>query len=401
MAAVGGFAAPGFEAVAHEFERNFEDRGELGAAFAACVDGEPVIDLWGGRAEPGADGRPWREDTLQLIFSGTKGLVATCLLMLVDRGLLDLDAPACTYWPEFAAQGKERITVAELASHRARLPGVAAPLDEADLADDRRMAGLLAGQAPEADPRAAATYHPLTYGWLCGELIRRVDGRSVGRFFAEEVAAPLELEVWIGLPAELEPRVTTLVTAEGWGAGPLNDPRALAQDELLRRIWANPPFLAAGELAWNTRAYHAAEIPGGGAIATARSLARLYGCLARGGELDGVRLLREETLVRGRRELSRFRDPFSDEPYACGVGYELQTEQAVFGPVPDAFGHTGAGGSVHGAWPRERVGFSYAMNEMRDDPVPDPRSQALLRALHDALRRAPLTHRASSDLMTG
>ena len=388
MAAVGGFAAPGFEAVAREFERNLDERGELGAAFAACVDGEPVVDLWGGRAEPGADGRPWREDTLQLIFSGTKGLVATCVLMLVDRGRLDLDAPACAYWPEFAAQGKERITVAELASHRARLPGVAAPLEKSDLTDDRRMASLLAAQAPETDPRAAATYHPLTYGWLCGELVRRVDGRSVGRFFAEEVAGPLELELWIGLPEELEPRVSTLVTAAGWGSHPMNDDAALAQDELLRRIWANPPILAAGELAWNSRAYHAAELPGGGAIGTARSLARLYGCLARGGELDGVRLLSAETLALGRRELSRFRDPFSDEPYAYGVGYELQTEQGVLGPAAGAFGHTGAGGSIHAAWPEQRVGVSYAMNELRDDPAGDPRSQALLRALSEGCRKS-------------
>jgi CubicO group peptidase (beta-lactamase class C family) len=387
MTAVGGFAAPGFEAVAREFERNLDERGELGAAFAAYVDGEPVVDLWGGSAEPGPGGRPWREDTLQLIFSGTKGLVATCVLLLVERGKLDLDAPVATYWPEFAAYGKERVTVAEAASHRARLPGVAAPLGESDLTDDRRLAELLAAQAPETDPRAAATYHPLTYGWLCGELVRRVDGRSVGRFFAEEVAGPLGLEVWIGLPEEQEPRVSTLVTAPGWGSHPMHDAQAVARDGLLKRIWANPPILAAGELAWNSRAYHAAEIPGAGAIGSARSLARLYGCLARGGELDGVRLLSAETLALGRRELSRFRDPFSDEPYACGIGYELQTENAVLGPPPAAFGHTGAGGSVHAAWPDERVGVSYAMNELRDDPAGDLRSQTLLRALSDAVRK--------------
>lgn len=389
---IGGCVAPGFEAVAEAFSGNFTRRGEHGAAFAALLDGEPVVDLWGGRADE--RGSPWREDTLQLIFSGTKGLVATCLLLLVERGQLDLDAPVAACWPEFATSGKAHVTVAELVSHRARLPAVRSPLTLADLIEPQRVAELLAAQPQERSPRARTVYHALTYGWLCGELIRRVDGRSVGRFFAEEVAAALELDAWIGLPPELEGRVSTLRLGAEWGVSPLYDPDE--DDDLLAAVWANPPlFPPHGEpLPWNSPSFHAAEIAGGNAIGTARAIARLYGCLACGGELDGVRLLSPQTIARGRRELSRFRDPFTGEPHAYGTGFQLQSEQLSFGAPPDAYGHTGAGGSVHGAWPRERVGFSYAMNELRDDPGGDPRAQALLNALHASLPATPRPPRA-------
>lgn len=382
---VEGLVAPGYEAVRDVFELNFTERGEVGAAFAAVRDGEPVVDLWGGYRDPDHL-TPWTRDTLTVVFSGTKGLVALCLLMLVDRSLLDPDAPVSHYWPEFAAAGKADMTVSMVASHRARLPGIRTVLKVEDVLDDVRMAELLAAQAPERDPRAGDVYHAFTFGWLCGELIRRVDGRSVGRFFAEEVAMPLGVEIWIGLPAVLEPRVSTLRYAEGWGAE-LFDEQRLANDELLRTVWANPPLLMPSHLPFNSQAFHAAEIPGAGAIATARSMARLYGCLARGGELDGIRLLSDTTLDRGRAYLTSRREPLANELNAFGIGFELQTQNLPLGPPPNAFGHGGAGGSQHGAWPSERVGFSYCMNHMRDDAVVDPRSQSLLTALHEALHR--------------
>jgi CubicO group peptidase (beta-lactamase class C family) len=378
-----GAVAPGFERVRDEFERNFAERGEVGAAFAAVRDGETVVDLWGGLADQAAQ-RAWQEDTLQLIFSGTKGVVAACLLMLIDRGLIDPNAPVARYWPEFAGAGKDDIRVSDVASHQAGLPGLRAPVVESDLIDDVRMAAALAAQPAEEDPRARDAYHPLTFGWLCGELIRRVDGRSVGRFLAEEIVAPLGLEIWIGLPEHLEERVSTLSYAPDWGVS-LPDAAQLASDELAARVWANPPLFPAEHLPWNTRAFHAAEIPGAGGIATARSIARLYGCLARGGELDGVRLLSARTLERGRACLVRRTDSLQDELSAFGLGFELQTELLRLGPPTEAFGHTGAGGSCHGAWPQARAGFSYCMNRMVDrDPV-DARAQALLRALYEAL----------------
>ena len=382
-----GSVAPGFERVAAEFERNFSERGEVGAAFAAVLDGEPIVDLWGGYAEPGRPNRQWRQDTLQLIFSGTKGLVATCLLMLVDRGRLALEDPVCAHWPEFAANGKHALTVADVVSHRSRLPAIREPICESDLTDDVRLAQLLAAQAPELDPRAQFVYHGLTYGWLCGELVRRVDGRSVGRFFADEVAAPLGLELWIGLPEPCEERVSTLVYAADWDADPGYTEDELANDSLLAAFETNPPVLTAGRMPWNTRAFHAAEIPAVNGIGTARSIARLYGCLARGGELGGVRLMRPETVRLGRRELSRFRDPFQGIPFVFGSGFELQTELSELGPPETAFGHGGAGGSIHAAWPDQRLGVSYAMNELRRaTPVGDPRSHSLLRVLFDAVQ---------------
>jgi CubicO group peptidase (beta-lactamase class C family) len=379
-----GVAASGFERVADEFERNFRERGELGAAFAAYVDGELVVDLWGGRVDRGDDAPPWRQDTLQLIFSGTKGLVATCLLLLIEQGEIALEDRVCEHWPEFAANGKEQITIAEVVSHRARMPAFRTPLETIDLTDHARLAGILAEQAPETDPRVAFAYHGITYGTLCGELVRRVDGRSVGRYFAEEVAEPLGLDLWIGLPEAVEPRVATLSLADDWGATAIFDADALARDELMKRVWSNPVLLPPGEMPWNSRAFHAAEIPAGNGIGSARSIARLYGCLARGGELDGIRLLRPETIEQGARELGRGLDPFIGETLVYATGFELQNDELRLGPPQSAFGHTGAGGSIHAAWPEQRVGASYAMNEMREERI-DPRSRSLLRALYDAL----------------
>ena len=374
---VQGFVAPGYEGVVDAFARNLAERGEVGAAFAAVRDGTPVVDLWGGTARPGT-GEPWRSDTLPRIYSGTKALVAVCLLILVERGRLDPQAPIATYWPEFAARDKEHITVAEVVSHRARMPGLQAPVTAEDLLDPVQVAKLLAGQAPETDPRAALVYHALTYGWLCAELIRRLDGRGTGRFFAEEVAGPLGLDLWIGLPAAYSDRVAAVVHAPDFGAA------AVPGDALAAVALANPPLFGADPLPWNSPRWHHAEIPGAGAIGTPRAVARLFGCLARGGEIDGVRLLSPDTIALGAEELARGRDPFFDSPLAFGFGFQVQGESRDLGPVRDAFGHSGAGGSMHGAWPGVRVGFSYAMNRLLDAD-PDPRRKALLDALHAAV----------------
>ena len=341
------------------------------------MTGELVVDLWGGLADR-ASARPWRGDSLQLVFSGTKGLVATCVLLLVERGALDLDEPVGTYWPEFSAAGKEAVRVADLVSHRARLPALERPVAVEEALDDRRMAALLAGQAPNADPRAASAYHPITFGWLVGELVRRVDGRSVGRFFREEVAQPLGLELWIGLPADLEPRVTTIEPLPAVGAD--------EGDALERAVWANPPLWEPDAFAFNRRDVHACELPAVNAIGTARSLARLYGCLAQGGTLDGVRLLAPETIELGRHVLSARRDELGGVDVAFGSASGCPPRAREYGPVDGGFGHTGAGGSVHGAWPDRRVGFSYAMNRMLARDV-DGRAPALLAALAAATDR--------------
>jgi len=373
-----GFVAPGFEPVAAEFERNFTERDDLGAAFAAMHEGRMVLDLWGGEAAPG---RPWQQDTLQVIYSGTKGLAAACILKLIERGQIGLDDKIAMYWPEFAQHGKHTVRLRHVVSHGAGLPGVDAPLRETDWADYETLETLLAAQPFAPDPDAFHCYHALTIGWLIGALIRRIDGRTLGRFFAEEVAQPLGLDVWIGLPEEHEARVGKMVLGEGMA--PLTQEQLA--DPVLKSIWGNPALFPGNDMAWNTRFIHAAEIGGAGGIADARSMARYYGCMALGGTLDGVTILAPETIALGRSELSRFMDPYIAEAMAFGTMWALQTPQGRFGPAADAFGHSGAGGSIHGAWPTERTGFSYTMNQMRADPT-DARSRHVLARLYDVVR---------------
>jgi CubicO group peptidase (beta-lactamase class C family) len=374
---VQGFVSSGFEAVAEAFEENFRHRGELGAAFAAVAGGELVVDLWRGTADRYTH-RPFDRDTLQVVFSGSKGFVAVCMLILIDRDLLDLEASVARYWPEF---GKPGIRVRDVVGHTARLPGIEARISIDELTDDRKMSALLAAQAQSADPRAALCYHALTYGWLCDELVRRVDGRSIGRFFAEEIARPLDLDLWIGLPADQERRVATLELSPEWGKSEHLDRSSYARDPLMRIAWGNPEVFGADSFPWNRPDFHRAEIPGANAVGTARSIARLYGCLAEGGRP----ILSEKAVGFGRQTLSEGFDQLNDEYRRFGVGFALQTETSALGPPPDAFGHSGAGGSMHGAWPTQRVGYSYAMNLMRDGVRPDPRNKALLDALYQAV----------------
>jgi CubicO group peptidase (beta-lactamase class C family) len=381
---IDGHVESGFEAVAEAFEHNFSERGEVGAAFAAYLDGVLVVDLWAGTADS-PSGRPWRSDTIQPIFSGTKGLVATCLLLLVERGEVELDAPLSRYWPEFAAHGKDGVLVRHVVSHTAGLPGIRRHvLGCEELLDSRQMAALLVDEEPIWPPGSTLAYHPYTYGWLCGELIRRVDGRDLGQFFADDIAAPLDLDLWIGLPVEQDGRVAQLEVAPDYGKGPSTDLAQIYADPVRAAVWGNPPILVRNAFDWNAPGLHRVGVPGVGAVGEARAIARLYGCLARGGEIDGTRLLSQATVAKGARPLARGTDPVSDAPSAHGIGFALQTDALPFGPPHGAFGHSGAGGSLHGAWPTQRVGFSYAPNQRRDDD-PDQRSAALLRALFDAV----------------
>jgi CubicO group peptidase (beta-lactamase class C family) len=379
-----GNVAPGFEPVADEFRRNFAERSELGAAFAATLDGEVIVDLWGGFTDPDRK-RVWDADTPVLLFSGTKTLVAVCLLMLLERGELELQVPVAHYWPEFGANGKAEITVADLVSHRARLPAMRVKVDEEELAEPVKMAELLAAQAPETDRRCGFIYHAITYGWLCGELLRRVDGRSLGRFFAEEIAEPLGLEIWIGLPPERLADVATMVYSADFAPDIEHESALIAEDDLLNAICNNPVLYPPDRVIWNSPRLLSAEIPAINGVGTPRSVARLFGCLARGGEIEGVRLLEPETIEVGRRELSRGHNVLGSGPIAFGFGFQLQTSTRTYGPPADAFGHDGFGGSRVGAWPSDRVGFCYAMNYMMPDDRPDPRGKALLWALYSCV----------------
>jgi CubicO group peptidase (beta-lactamase class C family) len=223
----------------------------------------------------------------------------------------------------------------------------------------------------------------MTWGWLCGALIRRVDGRTVGRFLAEEVASPLGLEVWIGLPPHHERRVAVIERGDGFEAKSSGLPGDT--DRIAWSIWGNPPRFTGPELAANLPSWHAAEVPASNGIVSARSLARLYGCLARGGEIDGVKLVSEETVAAARQCLSRGYDRYLEAPIAFGIGFQVQTADAPFGPPADAFGHAGAGGSIHGAWPGLRTGFSYTPNLLGRLGATDPRAESVLAALHVAV----------------
>jgi CubicO group peptidase (beta-lactamase class C family) len=221
----------------------------------------------------------------------------------------------------------------------------------------------------------------LTFGWLCGELVRRVDGRSLGRFFRDEIAGPIDLEIWIGLPAREERRVAVLERDAAF-ADDRSDMRAGREvNEDAWSVWSNPPRFTGDELAANLPSWHAAEIQATNGIVAARSMARLYACLAQGGEIGGARLLSPDTLAQGTQRLARGHDPYLGE-VAFATGFQVQTSQHEFGPPPDAYGHAGAGGSMHGAWPSLRVGFSYAPNLLASVEGVDPRAQALLSALY-------------------
>jgi CubicO group peptidase (beta-lactamase class C family) len=368
-----GWVAPGYERVRDVFARLIPQSGP-GAAFAAVVDGVTVVDVWAGTADE--TGRPWQEQTACVIFSGTKGVVATAVLRLVERGALDLEAPVSSIWPAFAAAGKQAVRVRDLLAHTSGLPGVVAPITADDIKAPRRMSELLAAQAPIV-PIGVACYHALTYGWLLDAIVRIVDGRSVGRLVADEVAGPLGLDLWIGLPERELGRVARISRSpdyelSAYAANEEPDPRLSFVYGPLAGVSFNDPAVLS------------AEIPAANGVTTARSLARLYGCLARGGELDGVRLLEPGTVARAATEQSRGDDPLSGRPLRFGAGFELAGTPSELGPAADAFGHTGAGGSTHGAWPSRATGFSFIVSEMRTE-ARDDRARLLLEALATAL----------------
>ncbi|KMS78687.1 hypothetical protein ACH49_14705 [Streptomyces leeuwenhoekii] len=384
--AVHGHVAPGFEAVREEFARNFTERDEQGAALAVTMGGELVVDLWGGLADP-TTGRAWTGDTVQLIFSGSKGVLATALLLLVDRGDVELDAPVARYWPEFAAKGKGAITVREVLTFTARMPAVAAPLSQDDLGDPEAMAKLLADQEPEADPRAEGIlYGPWATGWIIAEVIRRVDGRRLDRFFAEEVARPLGVDVSFGLAPEQEDRVAR--TEYGTGFRAQFAGYFTSDDPLTQRIWQNPVPFPEDEEIWNRPGRRFALIPAANVYGSARGFAKLYGILA----ADAARPAGEPHVLLSRPLLDEARAPrvsktdqLIDVPMVYGGGgYRLRTN-----PRPtvdgDSFGHDGAGGSANQAWPRAAAGVSYIMNRLIALGPDDKRASSLVKAVAGAM----------------
>jgi CubicO group peptidase (beta-lactamase class C family) len=376
--------------VREQFEKNFEGV-ELGAAVAITLDGEPVVDLFGGYVDKEKT-REWERDTLVNVYSTTKGMVALCAHMLVERGLLDVEAPVARYWPEFAAAGKQDIPVRWLLSHQAGLPAVRKTLSPESLYDWTAMCAALAEQEPWWTPGTKHGYHALTFGWLVGEVIRRISGESVGSFFRKNVAGPLEADFHIGLAAEHDARTSELFESPrpkpGTAAklpGPLADfMRDMTDPTTMTGAAFMNPKPSAGAV--NTRAWRAAEIPAANGHGTARSLARVYGALARGGEIDGVRLLEPRTIESATVEQAFGPDAVLGQmPMRFGLGFMLRQDMIPMSPSPRAFGHPGAGGSIGFADPDNRVGFGFTMNQMQQGLVGSAGGFAMISRFYEAL----------------
>ena len=380
--AVGGTCAEGFEAVGEAFAANFVDPGELGAAVAVVVDGRLAVDLWGGVADP-RTGRPWEEGTPVLVYSATKGPTALCALLLWERGALDLDAPVADVWPEFAAAGKGAVSTRHLLTHQAGLPVFDQPIAFSDCHDPDLVAARLAAQAPRWEPGTAHGYHPLTYGWLVGEVVRRVAGATVGRFLAEEVTGPLGLDLWIGLPPEREASLARLAAGRFDLAGAAPGDPALAfvaaildTTSLAFLAFSNPPGQFDVE-SFNAPDLHQAEWPAANGIATARALARLYG------ELACDRVVSAATVGEASRAQVSGPDLVLAVDTTFGLGFSLQSPVAAAGG-PGTFGHEGAGGSVAFADRTRGLGFAYVTNQLTASLGADRRARRLVAALYDS-----------------
>ncbi|MPY48901.1 beta-lactamase family protein [Streptomyces sp. K1PN6] len=382
---VNGTVAEGFEPVRDAFAANFETLGERGAAVAVYRDGHKVVDLWGGTRDVDGDA-PWEQGTAQIVRSATKGIAAAVPLMLAERGKLDLDAPVGAYWPEFKAHGKERVLVRHVLNHRAGLPVLDHPLTPQEALDPRRGPEAVAAQAPVWEPGTAHGYHPLTYGWLVDELVRRVTGGRTGEWIASEIAGPLGLDLWLGLPGSQAARVGRAGRTEApepSGGLRVRPKRSVTEayddpSSLTRRAFAAiTPFPDQ-----NDPAYRAAALPATNGIATADGLARFYASLI--GEVDGVRLFAPETAESARAEESAGPDRTLVVNTRFGPGYMLHgSASPLLGP--GSFGHPGRGGPLGFADPATGIAFGYVTNGFRKTVTADPRAQALVRAVRKAV----------------
>jgi len=382
---VQGQVSPGFESVREAFAGNFAQHGEIGASVAITLKGKLIVDLWAGHADA-ARTRPWTRDTIVNIASSTKGLTAICAHRLVDRGLLDLQAPVAQYWPEFAQAGKATIPVHFLLSHRAGLPAIDEPLPTEALYDWNRMTRALAAQKPWWEPGTQHGYHAFTIGWLVGEVVRRITGKSLGSFWREEVAEPLGIDCHIGLAAEHDFRVAEFIPIPPPPPGEPDLEEELLKNAgpMVQKAINNPPHTVAD---MNTSAWRRAEIPAGNAHTNARALARVYGALAWGGEANGVRVLSPESIERARTEQVNGPDAvLFGMPTRFGLGFSLPPRGLGFGSSSAAaFGCPGAGGSIGFADPDAGVGFAYVMNQMHAGMPVDPRALRMINALYEAL----------------
>ncbi len=375
---VQGRVTGGFEPVRELFEQQFAQGQHIGAGVAVYHRGQPVVDLWGGLADEDS-GRPWQEGTMAVSFSTTKGLTATCLHILAERGLLKYDDPVAKYWPEFAANGKEAVTIYQLLTHQAGVPQMPDGIRAEMLLDWDTMVNEIAKLAPVWEPGTNTGYHAITFGYLVGEVVRRVDGRSVGAFFRDEIAQPLGIsELHIGAPASAEPLISTLKSRIEFTP----ETAALRDQFMGKETLAGRALGQAMEgdmnALLNSPEGHQAEVPAANGVMSARGLARMYACLAGYGELDGVRVLSEAT-VRAMSERQTFRpDAVIVLPVGFALGYMTGgTPGWPQGPRVTSFGHAGLGGSLGFADPEIGLSFGLVLNALEVDLIGTGRSGAL------------------------
>jgi CubicO group peptidase (beta-lactamase class C family) len=373
-----GHITPGFEPLLESFARNFNEFGDVGAACTVYHRGDRVADLWGGLADE-ASGRPWEENTVTLVFSAAKGPTATCINRLAEQGLLDVDVPLASYWPEFGCNGKEQITTRQVLSHRAGLAAVEGELSLEQVLAWDPVVEAIAAQAPNWEPGAYHGYHARSFGWILGELIRRITGLSAGQYLAREISEPLGLRYWVGLPEEELGNCARLIPPQG-GSDAVAE--LLGADSLTARVMSGPNQLFGYNEMWNRPDVLAAEMPSSNGVGDARSLAYLYATLIE----DGNGLLGAEQLARACEENSRGPDAVIFHETCFGLGYMLQPSLAP-GAGPDCFGHPGAGGAVAFADPGAQLSFAYVMNAMQFNLEGDPRAVSLVKAAYESLPR--------------
>ncbi len=392
VTAISGYCDPRFDRVRHEFERNFAERDDLGAAVAITLDGSPVVDLWGGWLDA-ARTRRWTRDAIVNVWSVGKAVTAIATLRQVERGMVDLDAPVADVWPEFAQAGKALLPLRYLLTHQAGLSAVRAPLPPgANLLSWDTMTAALAAQGPWWEPGTAHGYHVNTFGFLSGEVVRRATGRRLRDVVHDDIAAPLGINFFMGFGPEEDHRVADWVnpppdpdaaSRRPW----LNrDPSEVEGIDLMRVLaYRNPPSLPDGRGDVNGRTWRAAEYPSTAPHSNARSIARIFGALACGGAVDGVRVLQPDTIDRAIEEQAHGDDLVLGRPTRFGLGFQL-TMPGVrpLGPNPRTFGHYGNGALLGFADPDARIGFSYVCNRAGRS-WRDPRNIALIDALYASL----------------
>ncbi|MGV8832297.1 MAG: serine hydrolase domain-containing protein [Devosia sp.] len=382
--ALSGSVEPGFEPVAEAFAAGFEGRDAMGAALHVVIEGQSVINLWAGVADQ-RSGRAWFADTPSVIFSCTKGLVSILAARLVQEGRLDYDAPVSTYWPEFAAAGKADVTVGQALAHQAGLSAPRDDLSEDDIVDWDRMVSVLAAQEPLWQPGSGYAYHALTHGWVAGEIVRRVSGLSVGRYFEELITKPLGVDAWIGLPDAVDDRAAHLQVSpplSALWAGEAKKPAPNWPFKAMTLGGALPADLVTADGGFNKQRIRAAEIPGAGGLASAEALATIWSATVV--PTRGVRLLEPAVVAAATRTRSAGVSVFGGEPpYSrWGCGFQLDSEARRY--ISDGcFGHDGAGGQVGFADPLRRIGFGYVTNWMMGPE--DLRATRILDALRPLL----------------